>query len=159
MSENHKNLLMWQHPSGVGGSQPNFAAIINAGRPTTCRKKRRRSVMYFLRKSDQKDQYKLEAVLAVRVTRAHYRWCHLTEDKISYISSAGTICLSCVVLELWCKNKIAKKRKLVANCYGNVPWGIKNRGSVRSAAAIVEPNGENRMKIRPVEVEIICWQK
>ena len=38
MSENHKNLLMWQHPSGVGGSQPNFAAIIYAGRPTTCRK-------------------------------------------------------------------------------------------------------------------------
>ena len=139
MSENHKNLLMWQHPSGVGGSQPNFAAIINAGRPTTCRKKRRRSVMYFLRKLDHKDQYKLEAVLAVRVTRAHYKWCHLTEDKISYISSAGTICLSCVVLELWCKNNMSTTNWVPTTTPRQAVQWIRNKSAtIRQSATSLE---------------------
>jgi len=37
------------------------------------------------RKSDQKDYYKPEAILALGVTRGHYGWCHSTEDKIAYI--------------------------------------------------------------------------
>ena len=139
MSENHKNLLMWQHPSGVGGSQPNFAAIINAGRPTTCRNKQRRSIMYFLRKLDQKDQYKLEAVLAVRVTRAHYKWCHLTEDKISYISSAGTICLSCVVLELWCKNNMSTTNRVPTTTPRQAVQWIRNKSAtIRQSATSLE---------------------
>ena len=51
------------------------------------------------------------------------------------------------------KNEISEKRfKLV--CYGNVFWKFENRGSDRSSTAIAEPNGEHRVKIRPVEVEI-----
>jgi len=35
------------------------------------------------------------------------------------------------------------------------PLKIKKRASVRSSTAIAEPNGENRVKIRLVDVEII----
>ena len=50
------------------------------------------------------------------------------------------------------KNEISEKDLLV--CYGNVFWKFENRGSDRSSTAIAEPNGEHRVKIRPVEVEI-----
>ena len=50
------------------------------------------------------------------------------------------------------KKRYFIKRKLV--CYGNVFWKFENRCSDRSSTAIAEPNVENRVKIRPVEVEI-----
>jgi len=49
---------------------------------------------------------------------------------------------------------MAKKKKFQKTqigCDGNVPSKYENR----SSTAIAEPNGENRVKIRPVEVEII----
>ena len=64
-----------------------------------------------------------------------------------YISFPWTMCLSGVVLELRRKNE------------SWLPWQrpLKIRKSrFRSfTTAIAEPNGKNRVKIRPVEVEII----
>ena len=62
------------------------------------------------------------------------------------------MCLPRIVLELR-RNK-TKFQKTIVGCYGNVPWKIKNRGSDWSSTAIAEPNGENRVKIRPVEADI-----
>ena len=73
------------------------------------------------------------------------------KTKLPIFSFPGTICLSRVVLELRRKTKFQKKK---VGCYGNVPWKIKNRGS-GSSTAIAPPSGKNRVKIRPVEVEII----
>ena len=47
-----------------------------------------------------------------------------------------------------------KFQKTKVACYGNVSWKIKNRGSDWSSTAIAEPNVENRVKIRLVEVGI-----
>ena len=66
------------------GSQPNFTAIIYASRGATC-KKTAKIGHILVSKSNSKDWYKPEAVLVLMVTRGHYGWCHLTEDKISYI--------------------------------------------------------------------------
>jgi len=66
------------------GSQPNFTAIIYASRAANC-KKTAKIGHILVSKSNSKDWYKPEAVLVLRVTRGHYGWCHLTEDKISYI--------------------------------------------------------------------------
>jgi len=49
------------------------------------KKTAKRSVAYFLSKSDTKEQYNTEAVLALEVTRGHYGWCHSTEGKLAYI--------------------------------------------------------------------------
>ena len=53
-----------------------------------------------------------------------------------------------------------KLQKTKIGCYGNVPGKFeKNRGSGRSSTAVAEPNGENHVKIRPVEVDIIGLTK
>jgi len=128
------------HGNSLEGQQPNFAGI----------KKRRRSIAYFLNKLDPKEQYKLEAVLAVRVTWGHYGWCHSTADKISYIFlSLDNVPIS-HHFGVMAKNKF---RRTKVGCHGNVPWKFKNRGSDRSSTAIAEPNGENRVKLHSVKVE------
>ena len=59
----------------------------------------------------------------------------------------------------WSYGEKTKFQKKKVGCHGNVPRKFENRGSDRSSAAIAELNGENRVKIRPVEVEIIGLTK
>ena len=70
---------------------------------------------------------------------------HSTEDKISYIFY---IFLSRVVLELRRENEIAENKNWSF-------FGDRNWGSDRSSTAIAETNGENPMKIHPVEDAIV----
>jgi len=75
------------------------------------------------------------------------------ETKFYIFSFPRTTCLSRVVLEL--RRKKTKFQKTRVGCHGNVPWKFENRGSDCSSTATAEPNGENRVKIHPVKVEII----
>jgi len=86
MSENDENSFPWQRQ--LSDSNPMFAAVINAGRPASWRKNgedRSRSLLFEQIGAEGVVAYKAEAVLALRVTRGRYGWCHPTEDKISYI--------------------------------------------------------------------------
>jgi len=86
MSENDENSFPWQRH--LSDSNPMFAAVINAGRPASWRKNgedRSRSLLFGQIGAERVLAYKAEAVLAPRVTRGRYGWCHPTEDKISYI--------------------------------------------------------------------------
>ena len=64
------------------------------------------------------------------------------------------MCVSRVVFELRQKDEISEKKKLVAMATSleNSKIEVRFRSS---STAIAEPNGENRVKIRPVEGEII----
>jgi len=63
------------------------------------------------------------------------------------------MCLSRVVLKLRREKRNFRKRKLVAMATSFEK--SKNQGSDRSSTAIAEPDGANRVKIRPVEAKII----
>jgi len=65
------------------------------------------------------------------------------KTKFPIFSSDGTICLSRVVLETASKRIAARPSRDQKSRFRS------------SSAAIAEPNAENRVKIRPVEVEII----
>jgi len=99
--------------------------------------------------------YKPEAVLALRVTRGHYRWRHSTGDNISYFHFQRPYAYLASFWSYGEKNKIATKNE------NWLPWqrplGLKIRKSrFRSFIySIAEPNGENRVNIRRAEVEII----
>ena len=71
--------------------------------------------------------------------------------KFPIFSLPGTICISRVVLELWCGNEIAENKNWLL-------WqrpSMDRKSRFRSlSTAMVEPNGENHVKIRPVEVKI-----
>jgi len=84
----------------------------------------------------------LEAVLALRVTRGHYGWCYSIKGKISYI--------------FFSRDHVPISHRF--DCRKR-PLKIQKRASDRSSTAIAEPSGDNRVKIRPLKVDIIGLTK
>jgi len=90
MSKNDENSFPWQRQ--LSDSNPMFAAVINASRPASWRKNgedRSRSVLFEQIGAEGVVAYKAEAVLALRVTRGRYGWCHPTEENFLHFLFPG----------------------------------------------------------------------
>ena len=151
-----QNVRKWQKLVPMATSlevqRPNFAGIIYDGRPTSRRKNGEgRSRTFWAnrtRSSTNQKQFWLPGspeVIADSDTRQ--------KTNFPAFSFLRTMCLSRVVLKLRRKKRNFRKRKLVAMATSFEK--SKNQGPDRSSTAIAEPDGANRVKIRPVEVKII----
>ena len=126
--------------SSHGGSQPNFAAIIYAGR----RKKRWRSVVYFLSKYDRK---KIVQTGNSFGNHGHLRSLRMVpfdrRQNFLYFLFSGP---HAYLVLFWSYSIKTILQKMKVGCYGKVPWKFENRGTDRSSTAIAGPNGETAWK-------------